>query len=240
MVEVSLEVDKEYPTALLVTFCVVTTLLVVVHLISLMISTCLLPNMEVYREYRDYSIYGSPDSSFKKHIEVAWILSTGIGLVLMMMDIGLLIGIKFFPFAAFTWVMTSGGIIVVPATIGFIYFAAKYYQKLLLSHFGKQKHELERNAEMVTEMDDVRSVGGGDGGHRLLIPSQSVLTEHGMNVRYAQPPESMDVPRRMDRFSQSTVESRKEDNNGNLIETGSGGRLSSSSIQDFQDCINTP
>ena len=89
MVEVQIDGSIEYPVALLVTFSCVTTLLVVVHLISLMISTCLLPNIEVYYEnqrhssrYPDHSknfqITKSPDIHFRRHIEVAWILSTGI------------------------------------------------------------------------------------------------------------------------------------------------------------------
>ena len=66
----------------LVAFSCVTTLLVMVHLISLMISTCLLPNMEVYDKYGDKSYFPSPVFKFRRHIEAAWILSTGIGLVL--------------------------------------------------------------------------------------------------------------------------------------------------------------
>merc|ERR1712039_186678 len=85
MVEVSLDTDptRQYPTVLLVAFSVCTTLLVVVHLISLMISTCLLPNMEVHREFRARTILSninipSPVDGFKAHIETAWVLSTGV------------------------------------------------------------------------------------------------------------------------------------------------------------------
>ena len=82
MVEVQIDSNEDYPTWLLVAFSCTTTLLVMVHLISLMISTCLLPNMEVYDQFGEKTYFPSPDGHFKRHIEVAWILSTGIGLVL--------------------------------------------------------------------------------------------------------------------------------------------------------------
>jgi len=242
MVEVSLEVDKEYPTLLLVTFCIVTTLLVVVHLISLMISTCLLPNMEVYLEYREFSNYESPDRPFKKHIEVAWILSTGIGLVLMMMDIGLLIGIKFFPMDdAFKWVMTSGGIIVVPATIIFVYFSANYYQKLLLSHFYKQQRQMDSMGKLMADITDDNAARGG---HRGLQPSQSIITDAlpRFDVERMQSPHNsltsgMDLEQT--RFSPSSVGSVRHQNertDTQLIRPGSG----STSMNEFQDCFNAP
>ena len=43
---VELDYDDNTPVPLLVTFAVVTTLLVSVHLLALMMSTCMLPYME--------------------------------------------------------------------------------------------------------------------------------------------------------------------------------------------------
>ena len=163
MVEVSLDSSggTEYPTVLLVAFSVCTTLLVVVHLISLMISTCLLPNMEVHREFRNRAIAAnitipSPVDGFKSHIETAWVLSTGVGLILMMLDIGLLIAIKFYPLeAAFPWVMGFTATIVVPATIGFMYFALQYYRKLTKQKFDNQ-------AVMLSKMQDELELVGNE------------------------------------------------------------------------------
>ena len=63
-------------------FACITTLLVIVHLFSLMIATCVLPNIEAAIAIRKWS--SSPHHKFRSQIEVAWILSTGFGLVLFL------------------------------------------------------------------------------------------------------------------------------------------------------------
>ena len=78
MVEVQIDDGIDYPNFLLVLFSCVTTLLVVVHLSALMISTCMIPNVELYKEFEDRAIYKAPDEHFKVHIEVAWVLSTRV------------------------------------------------------------------------------------------------------------------------------------------------------------------
>ncbi|CAG5094162.1 Oidioi.mRNA.OKI2018_I69.XSR.g13303.t1.cds [Oikopleura dioica] len=93
MVEVTLDNAVPYPSILLVLFSCVTTLLVIVHLFSLMIATCILPNIEAAVGIRKWS--SSPHNKFKSQIEVAWILSTGFGLVLFLIEVALLIWIKF-------------------------------------------------------------------------------------------------------------------------------------------------
>lgn len=93
MVEVALETTVKYPPELLIMFACITTLLVIVHLFSLMIATCVLPNIEAAIAIQKWT--SSPHTEFRSQIEVAWILSTGIGLVLFLVEVALLIWIKF-------------------------------------------------------------------------------------------------------------------------------------------------
>src|SRR5690349_17296679 len=79
MVEISLDDYKNSrsSTPLLVVYSVITCLLVGVHLLALMISTCILPQLEAdsllgYEEYESHE-------TMHIYIELAWILSTGLG-----------------------------------------------------------------------------------------------------------------------------------------------------------------
>lgn len=78
MVEISLEDHKDRSsTPLLVVYSVITCLLVGVHLLALMISTCILPQLEA-DGLAGFEEYASHEQMYI-YIELAWILSTGLG-----------------------------------------------------------------------------------------------------------------------------------------------------------------
>lgn len=142
---VELQIDKEHPPSLpvLILFSVVTTLLVIVHLFALMISTCLLPNMDMAASLRNRDAYKlSPHMGMRNYVELAWILSTGIGLILFLFELGLLIWLKFLPLderqknqirpegiVAYIPAIVSLAILV-PASLLFAAFAWRFYTKL--------------------------------------------------------------------------------------------------------------
>lgn len=155
MVEVALEPDVKYPPVLLIMFACITTLLVIVHLFSLMIATCVLPNIEAAIAIRKWS--SSPHNKFRSQIEVAWILSTGFGLVLFLIEVALLIWIKFWTIleptefqtgdsvdqsnstvvtkmpnhqAAWSAAMIASFAFLVPGGVAFVYFGTNFYRKL--------------------------------------------------------------------------------------------------------------
>ena len=77
---VEIQIDENPPTALLVMFSVCTTLLVTVHLIALMISTCILPNIEAISNVHSVqAVNESPHDKMRHCVEMAWICSTGLG-----------------------------------------------------------------------------------------------------------------------------------------------------------------
>ncbi len=74
MVEISIDNDgkSDIPEPLLVVFGICTTLLVTVHLIALMISTCILPNMEAVSNVHSVTaVEESPHEQMRVYIEVS-------------------------------------------------------------------------------------------------------------------------------------------------------------------------
>ncbi|CAJ0582186.1 unnamed protein product, partial [Mesorhabditis spiculigera] len=87
---VELQYQKETPAYLLIILGVVTTLLVSVHLIALMMSTCIRPFIDAYSAADDF-----PHRRFRFFIDLSWLISTWIGLLLFLLEIGIILIVKF-------------------------------------------------------------------------------------------------------------------------------------------------
>lgn len=143
MVELQLndEEDNPIPLAMLIFFGVTTTLLIAVHLSALMISSCILPHIDAIAlcEERDLdSINDSPHEAMHMFIEVSWIFSNILGIVLFLTEIGALCWVKFWELGTpkgrpgkETAVAAS---VVLVLAIGFLIFYAFYFYKQLADH----------------------------------------------------------------------------------------------------------
>lgn len=166
MVEVQLEVKYNYPRELLIAFSVCTTVLVAVHLFALLISTCILPNVEAVSNIHNLnSVSESPHERMHHYIELAWGFSTALGILLFLAEVVLLCWVKFLP-------VDSGGvqqtttpspvrqysgwqaalastIIMVPVGVIFVVFTIHFYRSLV-------RHKTERHHQEIEELHKIK------------------------------------------------------------------------------------
>ncbi|CAG5870999.1 unnamed protein product [Menidia menidia] len=170
MVEVQLEVDYCYPPVLLIAFSVCTTVLVAVHLFALLISTCILPNVEAVSNIHNLnSVSESPHERMHHYIELAWGFSTALGILLFLAEVVLLCWVKFLPVdsgGAKSRTSCSNGaagpvpysgwqaalastIIMVPVGVIFVVFTVHFYRSLV-------RHKTERHRQEIEELHKIK------------------------------------------------------------------------------------
>lgn len=185
MVEVQLDAEHDYPPGLLIAFSACTTVLVAVHLFALMISTCILPNVEAVSNVHNLnSVKESPHERMHRHIELAWAFSTVIGTLLFLAEVVLLCWVKFLPLKKQpepgqprpTGRLPPGGelptngssgitpgqaaaiastTIMVPFGLIFIVFAVHFYRSLVSHKTDRQFQELNELAEFARLQDQL-------------------------------------------------------------------------------------
>nr|XP_056715438.1 calcium release-activated calcium channel protein 1 [Euleptes europaea] len=172
MVEVQLDADHDYPQGLLIAFSACTTVLVAVHLFALMVSTCILPNIEAVSNVHNLnSVKESPHERMHRHIELAWAFSTVIGTLLFLAEVVLLCWVKFLPLKkkstgdaadANNSSITPGEAaaiastsIMVPFGLIFIVFAVHFYRSLVSHKTDRQFQELNELAEFARLQDQL-------------------------------------------------------------------------------------
>uniref|UniRef100_T1P9I5 Mediator of CRAC channel activity n=1 Tax=Musca domestica TaxID=7370 RepID=T1P9I5_MUSDO len=130
MVEVQLNNDTQVPAGMLVAFAICTTLLVAVHMLALMISTCILPNIETVCNLHSISlVHESPHERLHWYIETAWAFSTLLGLILFLLEIAILCWVKFYDLSQpAAW---SACIVLIPVLVIFLAFAIHFYRSLV-------------------------------------------------------------------------------------------------------------
>merc|ERR1719322_1055753 len=147
---VEINIGEEIPTPLLVTFAVCTVLLIAVHMLALMISTCILPNVEAVANLHfqtQKTVFESPHSKMNFIIELAWGFSTVIGILLFLVEIAILCWVKFYSKSQkVAWVATG---MLIPIIFIFICFGAYFYIKLVA-------HKSEVMSENIRELEKLQ------------------------------------------------------------------------------------
>ncbi|XP_049804280.1 calcium release-activated calcium channel protein 1-like isoform X1 [Schistocerca nitens] len=133
---VELQLDEDTPKNLVIVFTVCTTLLVSVHLLALMISTCILPHIETICSSDSKSttiVQESPHERLHWYIEIAWFFSTLLGLLLFLCEVAIICWVKFYLLSkAAAW---TTSIIMIPVMIIFVAFAVHFYHTLVMHKY---------------------------------------------------------------------------------------------------------
>ncbi|XP_068897659.1 calcium release-activated calcium channel protein 1-like isoform X1 [Tenebrio molitor] len=155
MVELQLNTPMTIPSTVLVVFAVITTLLVAVHMLALMISTCILPNIEAICSLDAIGlVHESPHERLHWYIETAWAFSTLLGLLLFLAEIAILCWVKFYDInETAAW---SASVVLVPILFVFLAFAIHFYRSLVAHKYEMTVsgiRELERLKEQIEQGD---------------------------------------------------------------------------------------
>ncbi|OBS70657.1 hypothetical protein A6R68_00800 [Neotoma lepida] len=164
MVEVQLETKYQYPQPLLIAFSACTTVLVAVHLFALLISTCILPNVEAVSNIHNLnSISESPHERMHPYIELAWGFSTVLGILLFLAEVVLLCWIKFLPVddrgqpdseSHTGWqAALVSTIIMVPVGLIFVVFTIHFYRSLVRHKTERHNREIEELHKLKVQLD---------------------------------------------------------------------------------------
>lgn len=143
----------------IIAFGVCTTLLVSVHLLALMMSTCILPYIEAACESEQTMPgYDSLHVRMRWYIELAWFFSTVLGLLLFLLEIGIVFWIKFIsPWNSGASYVTTA--MLVPVFIVFIWFTYTFYKKLTLHNYETTKRRLDDiDYEYCSRLNELESV----------------------------------------------------------------------------------
>lgn len=167
MVEIQLE--KDIPQGLLIAFSVMTTILISVHVFALMISVCILPNIEGVANIHQQGtqvVRDSPHEKLHIHIEIAWIFSTGLGTLLFLAEIAILCWVKFYTYSKTAALAAS--VVLVPVCIVFVWFAIHFYRSLV-------QHKYERSFQGIEELQQIANQLHTDTGTSPSTPTPSPI-----------------------------------------------------------------
>ncbi|PIK48110.1 hypothetical protein BSL78_15036 [Apostichopus japonicus] len=155
---VELQIDKPDPekvdhcfSILVACFTICSTLLVLVHLFALLISVCILPNIEAVSNVHNINaVHESPHDVLYNYIEMAWACSTILGIVLFIIEIIFLSWIKLYDYKASAIIATA---MCIPALFLLCLFAVRFYRILMHHKFSKSSKDLEELENMATQLN---------------------------------------------------------------------------------------
>jgi calcium release-activated calcium channel protein 1 len=131
-----------------------------VHLLALMISTCILPNIEAVSNIHNVAaVQESPHDGMRCYVEMAWILSTGVGILLFLIQMAILAWVRFNGLSSNAPIAST--VVIVPALVVFIAFAVLFYRQLVAHKVERSTRGLEEIESIANQLDvGLRSSSG--------------------------------------------------------------------------------
>ena len=184
MVEVQLCENQKHPIpfSLLIAFAICTTLLVSVHMLALMISTCILPNVEAVASMQGLiPISESPHEKLSHYVEIAWIFSTVFGILLFMIEVILLCWVKFWDVGGMDGkiIAVTATILLIPIVAVFIGFAVHFYRNIVAHQYERSAKGLEELQVMVSQLQGDRLPGQSQVDPSEMMSTANVATQSG-------------------------------------------------------------
>ncbi|KAL4224328.1 Protein orai-2 [Mactra antiquata] len=150
---VEISITNDVPDYLLILFSVCTTLLVSVHLLALMISTCILPHIEAVSNVHNVNaVKESPHEKMQVFIQLAWAFSTGLGIILFLAEITIICWLQFVTINKYAAIAST--IIVAPVLVIFLVFAAFFYRRLISHKYERSYRDLEDLQQIAEELQN--------------------------------------------------------------------------------------
>lgn len=143
---VEIQIDDGVPTGLIIAFSVLTTILISIHVFALMISVCILPNLDSFAS--SYSLNNKNfDNSLHEqmhyYIETAWLFSTGLGTLLFLAEVAIVAWVQFYKKSQAAAIAST--CVLLPVGVVFIWFALHFYNILV-------KHKYEQSSQGLEEL----------------------------------------------------------------------------------------
>ena len=94
---VEAEISPLTPTGLLIPFAMLTAVLIFVHMVSLLIATRLLPELEAIIKQPSLHMPSSISKGYTWPVHIVWYLSNIVGIFLFLVDLVVVAYVKFYP-----------------------------------------------------------------------------------------------------------------------------------------------
>ena len=126
-------------------------------------STCILPHIDAIASDRHdikpstSSLRRSPHGPLRWYIELAWILSTGVGILLFLAQMSVLTWVRFRGVSFVASIVATA--VIVPAIIIFVIFAVHFYRQLIAHKYERVTSEINELENAVLELELANRVG---------------------------------------------------------------------------------